>query len=397
MNDLAAQAEPQQTNEVRQAKQSAGATKGLILSGGGARAAYQVGVLKAITDLLPNPHVNPFPVIIGTSAGAINAVSLACGATYFSQAVQRLQDVWQGFSSDQVYRTDWPGVLNQARRFVWQHLLGLGRGAPVALLDNSPLQSLLQSKLNFADIEQAFVQRALSAIGITAFSYHSAQATTFFQSNKESVDAWHRYRRLGHETTLKLEHLLASTAIPLMFPPVKIEHEYYGDGAVRQAAPISPALHLGANKILVVGVNSQHIYEEPPKYQQPTLAQIAAHLLSSTFTDNLEKDLELLQRLNRLGTLLPQELRTKETGLAPVEVLVISPSRVIDEIAARHRKQLPASMRLFLRGSGATRRTGGGVLSYLLFEKDYCRELIELGFQDAMKRKNELQDFLELS
>lgn len=370
---------------------------GLILSGGGARAAYQVGVLKAIGDLWPQPEENPFQVIVGTSAGAINAVSLACGAVHFKRSIQQLEQVWQNFTTNKVYRTDWPGVLQQAMRFSRVHLLGLGRGqVPLALLNNEPLRELLASELDFSGISLAIARRKLRAIGITAFSYQDAQSTTFYQS-RGTVLPWQRYRRQGVPTRLGLDHLLASASIPLLFPPVRLGSSFYGDGAVRQAAPISPALHLGANRILVVGVNSRLQEQANSRLQlrAPTLAQISGHLLNSTFTDNLESDLELLERLNQLGNLIPGEYHHLQEGLAPVEVLVIQPSQIIDDIAVRHRHQLPSSIRTFLRGPGATRSTGGGVLSYLLFEKDYCRELVELGYQDAIAQKEQLQRFFE--
>ena len=375
------------------------AITGLILSGGGARAAYQVGVLSAIADLLPESAENPFPVIIGTSAGAINAVSLACGALDFQQSVRKLTGIWQGFRTDLVYRTDWVGVLRQAGRFVAQHLLGIGRGSePVALLDNAPLRDLLLKELDFSGITLAVARRKLRAVAITAFAYQSGQAVTFYQG-RGNIDPWVRHRRNGLPTRLHIEHLMASSAIPLLFPPVRLNKEYFGDGAVRQAAPISPALHLGADRVLVIGVRSQTQEEQtiPMTARPPSLAQISGHLLNSTFIDNLESDLELLGRLNMLGQMLPEAQRKKHLGLSPVDVLVISPSKKIDEIAARHRHQLPASLRLFLRGPGATRASGGGVLSYLLFERSYCNELIELGYQDAMSKKEELLAFLDIS
>ncbi len=372
------------------------ATTGLILSGGGARAAYQVGVLSAIADLLPKSAENPFQVIIGTSAGAINAVSLASGVLDFQQSIRKLTSIWQGFQSNQVYRTDWLGVLRQAGRFISQHLLGFGRGLePVALLNNAPLRELLLKELDFSGINCAVARRKLKAVAITAFAYQSGQAVTFYQG-QGNIEPWARHRRHGVPARLRIEHLMASSAIPLLFPPVRLNHEYFGDGAVRQAAPISPALHLGAERVLVIGVRSQmqETQSIPLTARPPTLAQIGGHLLNSTFIDNLESDLELLERLNMLGEMFPAEDRKKHLGLSPVEVLLISPSKNIDDIAARHRHQLPASIRLFLRGPGAMRASGGGVLSYLLFERGYCNELIELGYQDAMGKKAELLAFL---
>ena len=375
------------------------ATTGLILSGGGARAAYQVGVLSAIADLLPESSENPFEVIIGTSAGAINAVSLACGALDFQQSIRTLTSIWQNFHSDLVYRTDWLGVLRQAGRFIGQHVLGFGRGLePVALLDNAPLRELLLKELDFTGINLAVARRKLKAVAITAFAYQSGQAVTFYQG-RGNIEPWARHRRNGIAARLRIEHLMASSAIPLLFPPVRLNHEYFGDGAVRQAAPISPALHLGADRVLVVGVRSQMQETQiiPLTARPPSLAQIGGHLLNSTFIDNLESDLELLERLNMLGEMLPESERQKHLGLSPVDVLVISPSKNIDDIAARHRHQLPASIRLFLRGPGAMRASGGGVLSYLLFERGYCNELIELGYQDAMSKKAELLAFLGIA
>jgi NTE family protein len=373
---------------------------GLILSGGGARAAYQVGVLGAIADLLGESCRNPFPVIVGTSAGAINAVGLACGALHFASAVRRLTEVWQGFHCGDVYRSDWPGVLRQASRFFGHSLLGMGKDLPVALLDSAPLGDLLARELDFSGIAAAVRMRQLRAVAVTAFGYESGQAVTFYQG-RATIDPWFRHRRVGVPTRLTLEHLLASAAIPLIFPPVKVNREYFGDGAVRQQAPISPALHLGASRILVVGVSgnplgkgaSQQVVR-PRSGLPPTLAQISGHMLNSTFIDSLEGDIELLERLNHMSRLVPSGLHPRGLGLKPVDVLVISPSQPLDQIAARHRHEMPKSMRFFLRGPGATRASGAGVLSYLLFEPGYCNELIELGYQDAMAQKGALCRFL---
>lgn len=373
---------------------------GLILSGGGARAAYQVGVLGAIADLLGESCRNPFPVIVGTSAGAINAVGLACGALHFASAVRRLTEVWQGFHCGDVYRSDWPGVLRQASRFFGHSLLGMGKDLPVALLDSAPLGELLARELDFSGIAAAVRMRQLRAVAVTAFGYESGQAVTFYQG-RATIDPWFRHRRVGVPTRLTLEHLLASAAIPLIFPPVKVNREYFGDGAVRQQAPISPALHLGASRVLVVGVSgnplgkgaSQQVVR-PRSGLPPTLAQISGHMLNSTFIDSLEGDIELLERLNHMSRLVPSGLHPRGLGLKPVDVLVISPSQPLDQIAARHRHEMPKSMRFFLRGPGATRASGAGVLSYLLFEPGYCNELIELGYQDAMAQKGALCRFL---
>jgi NTE family protein len=376
------------------------AITGLILSGGGARAAYQVGVLAAIAELLPEGAENPFPVIVGTSAGAINAVGLACGALSFTGAVERLTKVWKGFRTGQVYRADWPGVFSQAFKFLGHSLLGLGKREPVALLDSTPLRYLLERELDLSGIAAAVRRRNLRAVAVTAFGYESGQAVTFYQG-RATIDPWLRHRRIGVPTRLQIEHLLASSAIPLLFRPVKILREFFGDGAVRQQAPISPALHLGANRVLVIGVSGNPTVgsanEQVAYYrtgQPPSLAQVGIHLLNSTFIDSLEGDIELLHRINFLSSLVPEEARRATLGLAPVDVLLISPSRPLDEIAAQYRHELPKPLRLFLRGPGATKASGAGVLSYLLFEPGYCNALIELGYRDAMEKRAEIARFL---
>ena len=373
----------------------------LVLSGGGARAAYQVGVLEVIAELLPNHSGNPFPVICGTSAGAINAIALATNAADFPDGVARMQAVWSNFRCSQVYRTDWPGLIAQAWRWSKVNLLGMSAGQPTSLLDNGPLRELLGELIQFDKIEKALDDDHLRAISVSAFGYQSAQSVCFYQGHQR-IEPWSRHRRVGVQTLLCLEHLMASAAIPLLFEPVRLNREWFGDGAVRQRSPISPALHLGANRVLVVGV-SDNLANEPAETRPrrsraipPTLAQIGGHLLNSTFVDNLEADLEQVERMNRLAALIPTAPDSGK-GLRPVEVLVISPSEPLDLIAARHRKALPASLRMFLRGSGATRASGGSVVSYLLFEAEYCNELIALGRRDALAKRDELQRFLGLT
>jgi len=372
---------------------------GLILSGGGARAAYQVGVLKAISHLLEGQGAcNPFPVIVGTSAGAINAVGLACGALRFAEATRHLVEVWQSFHCAQIYRSDWAGVLSQVGRFTLRHLLGLAGKNPLALLDNRPLADLLREKLDFSGISAAVRAHQLQAIAITAFGYDSGQAVTFYQG-RSALAPWLRHRRIGVPTRLDVPHLLASAAIPMLFAPVKVDGQFYGDGALRQSAPISPALHLGATRILVIGVsgnlsesggeNAATSGEYPP-----TLAQIGGHMLGSSFIDSLETDLEVVERLNLLARLLPEEARSQQ-GLREVEVLCISPSQPLDAIAARYRHEMPRALRPFFFGPGAMHSSGSAVLSYLLFEPGYCRELIALGFNDALAKRKQLLPFLQ--
>jgi NTE family protein len=370
---------------------------GLILAGGGARAAYQVGVLKAVAEMLPP---NPFPILSGTSAGAINATTLAIYATRFPEGVRRLVQVWQNFHVDQVFRADVPGVLaNGLRWFAAMLMAGLGRRNPHALLDRTPLRRLLYRTMPFARIQKAINAGALHALSITASGYSSGQSVSFFQG-VPSLTMWKRVRRVGSAATIALDHLMASSAIPFVFAAVKVNREYFGDGSMRQMAPISAALHLGADRVLVVGVRQEDtsamVRGETAEY--PSIAQIAGHVLNSIFLDSLEADLERLQRINKTIRLIPaHNLRESGVTLRNVDVLVISPSEDLDKIAARHAHHLPWSIRFLLRGLGAFNRSGSNLVSYLLFEKPFCRELIDLGYRDAMQRKEEILRFLETS
>ena len=372
---------------------------GLILAGGGARAAYQVGVLKAVAEMLPPDCPNPFPILSGTSAGAINATTLAIYAARFHEGVRRLVHVWQNFHVDQVFRADAPGVLaNGLRWFAAMVAAGLGRRNPHALLDRAPLRRLLYRTMPLARIQEAINAGALHALSITASGYGSGQSVSFFQG-APSLATWKRARRVGSAANITLDHLMASSAIPFVFAAVKINREYFGDGSMRQMAPISSALHLGADRVLVVGVrqedSSAAARVEADEY--PSIAQIAGHVLNSIFLDSLEADLERLQRINKTIRLIPaHHLRESGVTLRGVDVLVISPSEDLEKIAARHAHHLPRSIRFLLRGLGAFNRNGSNLISYLLFEKPYCRELINLGYQDAMHRREEILRFLDV-
>jgi NTE family protein len=368
----------------------------LILSGGGARAAYQVGVVKAIADMLPKGSPNPFPIICGTSAGAINAIALATHAARFRLGVLGLEAVWRGFRAEHVYRTDFPGL--SSRGFKWLNALflgGIGANRPISLLDNTPLAQLIEKTVRFDRINQAIEAGHLHAVSVTCSGYTGGESVSFFEAC-HGVSNWRRARRLGVRTRLRLDHLLASSAIPVVFPAVHIDGEYYGDGSVRQLAPISPALHLGAERVLVIGVSGNEDHRDGrPLNGYPSVAQIAGHLLDSAFIDSLEGDVERLERINRTVSIIPENIRERENlSLRQVEVLKIYPSQVLDQIAARHVKELPRSMRFFLRGSGANKGSGSTIASYLLFEEGFCGELIDLGYQDTMAQQHRIMHFL---
>ncbi len=371
---------------------------GLILAGGGARAAYQVGVLKAIAALMPERQINPFPIICGTSAGAINSTALAVYATRFQEGVRRLVAVWSSFRVHHVFRSDPVGVLSSAVRWYGSLLLGgRGRLSPAFLLDRTPLRELLEVYLPPEEIQKSIDAGVVHALSVTASSYTSGESIAFYQG-VEQLQPWKRVRRCGERTRITIDHLMASSAIPFIFAAERIGREYFGDGSMRQIAPISPALHLGAERVFVIGVRQ----EEPPRsphpekaIEYPPLAQIAGHTLNSIFLDTLDTDLERLERINKTIRLLPGKV-LEEHGitLRPVDTLLISPSEDLGDMASRHKHTLPRSLRMLLSGVGAFDREGADLVSYLLFEKGYCRDLIDLGFADTMKRKEEVLSFI---
>ena len=374
------------------------APTGLVLSGGGARAAYQAGALRAVASIVGKRRPHPFPVICGTSAGAINAAGLATHADEFRRGVARLLRWWRRIDVADVYKADFATLSRHGIRFL-AAMTGVGRPPPYAasMLDNAPLARLLAKVVDLDRVAWNVTDGALAAIAVNATSYNTGQAVTFFEGGA-SQRGWSRMRRRGEPATLTVEHLMASTAIPFIFPAVRVGNDYYMDGSVRQITPLSPALHLGARRILVIAVG-QFSGQRPSQGTVPTypsFAQIAGHALSSIFLDNLGADLERLAQMNRVvGLLSPLRLSRNGLALAHVDAMVLAPSRDIGPLALEYAERLPAGVRTLLRGFGSTRGTGANLVTYLLFDRGFCRALLALGYAHAMARRDELAAFLD--
>jgi NTE family protein len=370
-----------------------GPTVGLVLPGGGARAAYQVGVLKAIANMLPHAP-NPFPIIVGTSAGAVSAAVLGTEAHRWQRAVAGLEHVWANFRVPQVFRVDAGSMLRSGMHWVLSLVSGgLLLPPPPALFDHSPLRSLLAGHLDWQGLQSNIVGGRLRALALCATSYSSASSVAFFQGAPDTQE-WVRQQRVGRRTELRLEHVMASLGVPLLFSPVQLGDEFYGDGAQRQLWPLSPAIHLGADRLLVIGVRAEHgagVNARPRTVvQAPTPGQLFGYMLDTLFMDQIFANVEHIQRLNSVVEVAPDAV----PGMRKVATLVIAPSADLRVIATQHMRSLPRGLRALLRVMGARGSGGAQLASYLMFESSFTRELIALGYADAMQQREDVIAFL---
>ncbi len=377
-------------------------TIGLVLTGGGARAAYQVGVIKALAEVT-GADATPFKVMTGVSAGAINAAYLLSRADHFAIAAQGLGDLWAGLESEKIYRTDPASIASLGSK--WLGTLGMGgaMGKERAnhLLDTTPLRKLLDQVLQLDRLPAFYKNGVLKGASFSVTNYLTGTAISFFDGD-EQAEPWIRSTRIGVRVPLTLDHVMASSAIPVFFPPVNLDGALYGDGCIRQTSPLSPAVHLGSDKIIAVGIRYQRTNEQIVEMNQTikrsnlTIAEIGGVLLNAVFLDSLENDAERLERINQtIGLLTPEQRASNPNQLRQVPLLVLRPSQDLGQLARGTLKEFPGMIRFLLKGIGAKDDKGWDLLSYLAFEKAYTTQLIELGYIDTMRRKEEILQFMQ--
>ena len=374
----------------------AGGGLGIVLTGGGARAAYQTGLLRWIGSRHPDLRV---PYVTGISAGAINAAMLASHHGSFRQATEELCTLWQGLTTDDIFRTDLLSLTKTI--FAWGGRLLLGGFMPVpevrALLDTAPLRQTLEEALINVDGELTGIRFNLTrgatrAVAFGTTSYTTGQSVIWVEG--QDPEMWERPNRRSVQTELTVEHVMASAALPLFFPAIRIGNAWYGDGGIRLTAPLSPALHLGATHIMAVATKherSQAQADQPAIAGYPPPAQVMGVLLNAVFLDVIDQDAMRMERVNDLIRQMPEP---HPPGMRPIRLLVIRPSVDLGQLAGEYEPQLPKGFRLLTRGIGAKETSSPDVLSMLMFQKDYLTRLVELGEEDAEARASELDDFI---
>lgn len=368
--------------------------RALVLSGGGARAAYQVGVLKALATLHPGERA-PWDILVGTSAGAICATVLAAHNADWRMGIRRLEQVWAHFTVAQVFDASLAAMARAGTRWILSAVSGGRLGeAPRALFDPTPLRRLLAERIDWQAIRVGIAEGRLHALALTATRYAGGDHHLFFEAHPE-VEEWHGARRAGQRTPLTLDHLMASAAIPFLFPAQRLGESFYGDGAMRQLAPLSPAIHLGADRILVIGVREPGAAGVGTARldRPPSSGEIFGFMLDTLFSDQVDADLDQLDKMNRL--LDATDSATNRRRWRTVSAARIAPSRDPRYLASAHWHEMPLALRTLLGVLGARGESGGLLASYLLFESGYTRALIDQGYADTLAQAETIRAFLQ--
>ncbi len=368
---------------------------GLVLSGGGARGAYQAGVVKAIATIAQKlKTANPLPILTGVSAGAVNSAFLASKADDFMKATEELAAMWSKITADQVFRTDIFAAGRSGLRLITDATLGAlyKKKLSRSLLDTSPLSAFLEEKIQFQRIDRNIEAGHIDSLAVTATNYMNALSITFVHGRPDTP-MWTRSRRMSQLTPIRKEHIMASSAIPLFFPPVKVGSEHYGDGCLRNNAPLSPAIHLGANRLIVVSVRRpDNRTPGADNSIEPTFARVLGVILNALLLDSIETDMERLSRINSTLSYVPQKQKA-ELALREIDFLWLRPSQDIGQLAGELFHRLPQVIRYLVSGLGSSREAAE-LTSYLLFDPDFCGQLVHMGYEDAMAEKDKIEYFL---
>lgn len=375
---------------------------GLVLSGGGARAAYQVGAIRALADIL-GPGPCPFRVLAGLSAGAINGTAVAIGADDFPRTAERLACTWMSLSPDRVYRTDFPKLATLGLRWIKDIGSGgaIGRIRANHLLDTSPLRELLTREFDIDRLPEHFKTGLLRGVAVSATNYQTGTTITFYDG-VPAIKPWVRPGRIALRERLRIDHVMASSAIPVFFPPIQIDGRFFGDGGIRMTTPTSPAIHIGAEKIVAIGVRYGRSQEQLVELNRVgradtvAVSEIAGVLLNAVFLDALDNDVELLERINRtLAAISDEDRHRLAEPLRRIPCLALHPSQDLGHLASDQYNRFPAMLRYLLSGIGATGTSGWDLLSYLAFQPGYIGKLIELGYEDTVARRSEIEEFFD--
>jgi NTE family protein len=368
----------------------------IVLSGGGARASYQAGVLRAIYEIVKKDE-NLFEVITGTSAGAINAAYLASNADDWGTSTQYLVDLWKRIKPEDVYDISQYQMAKLGTRWMKGTIFKSNSDAHInGLLDTTPLQKLLEREIDFTKIPQHFADKSLNAVALSATNYYSGSSVVFFDGQKK-FEEWSRPDRFGIRTELTIDHVMGSAAIPLFFPPVKIDKSYFGDGCIRQVSPLSPSIHLGAEKIISIGIRHQLPTEEARTIiakanPAPPISQVGGVMMNAIFLDSLDTDVERLMKLNTIVEMMGPKSKSPWRF---VDVLHLKPSRDLGAMTEKMDAGLPLVFRYFLRGIGVSGKAGLDLLSYLAFDSSYTESVVELGYEDTLEKKNLILNFID--
>jgi len=369
----------------------------VTLAGGGARGAYQAGVLRAIYEICKAKEC-PFGIISGVSAGSINGVALAAGADDFDEATKLIWDTWQDLQIDKIFKTDAVTLAKIGSAWAINLTMGhiLDREISTHLLDTSPLKKLLRAKIDMERVKSNLHHGLLHGVALSATDYHTGKSVTFFDGDRD-IKEWDLNSGIGRRCSMKIDHIMASSAIPIFFPPVRVEKSVYGDGGIALRSPLSPAIHLGAERILIIGL--EHPLEDEPseschREEQIMMGDIIGTLLNALFLNSIVSDVARMDETNNVVSIFnPEQLKSRKNHLRKLPFLFIRPSQDLAEIDQDQFNRFPFTLRHLLKGVGINSKKGWDFLGYLAFDRIYASKLLELGYKDGWKQKEKILEF----